>query len=69
MKLASLMAGAAALALVAAPAMAGTVNQGAAVGGFSKGMYGAYTSANGTTAPRRYAGSTERTGVPVAFTR
>ena len=40
MKLASLMAGAAALALVAAPAMAGTVNQGAAVGGFSKGMYG-----------------------------
>lgn len=49
MKLASLMAGAAALALVAAPAMAGTVNQGAAVGGFSKGMYGAYTSANGTT--------------------
>lgn len=49
MKLASLMAGAAALALVAAPAMADTINQGSAVGGFSKGNYGAYTSANGTT--------------------
>ncbi|WOB78317.1 hypothetical protein [Brevundimonas nasdae] len=49
MKLAYLMAGAAALALAAAPAMAGTVNQGAAVGGFSKGNYGAYTSPNGTT--------------------
>jgi hypothetical protein len=48
MKLASLMAGVAALALVAAPAMADTINQGSAIGGFNKGLYGAYAP-DGTT--------------------
>lgn len=47
-KIASLMAGAAALALIAAPAMADTINQGSAIGSFSKGLYGAFAP-SGTT--------------------